>query len=197
MKSFWDERYSGYEFAYGTNPNLFLKDQLVNLNPGKILLPGEGEGRNAVYAAVAGWQVTAFDQSEVAKLKTHKLAAKFKVQIDYQVCDQEHFEFEENYFDCIAFIYVHVPVEVRRDFHQKMLKFLKPGGLCILEGFEKSQINNTTGGPKNKEMLFSKEALFNDFKSLKNITVSEEDVLLNEGKFHQGIANVIRLTGIK
>lgn len=197
MKSFWDERYAGDEFAYGTNPNKFFNDQLKKLNPGTILLPAEGEGRNAVSAALSGWQVTAFDQSDVARHKAEKLAMKYNVQVNYYVSDQEHFDFEENYFDCVAFIFVHMPGNIRNVFHQRMLRFVKPGGFIILEGFEKFQIENATGGPKKIDMLFSKEELFNDFKTLKNITISEEEVVLDEGKFHKGIANVIRLTGTK
>lgn len=197
MKSFWDERYSGDEFAYGTKPNVFFKEQIKNLSPGNLLLPAEGEGRNAVYAALEGWKVIAFDQSEVARQKAEKLAMDFMVNINYEVCDQKDFDIDENYFDCVALIFVHMPIEFRDDFHQKMLRFLKPGGKLILEGFEKSQINNSTGGPKNTDMLFSKKELFNDFKSLKNISVSEDEVQLNEGKFHNGISSIIRLTGIK
>lgn len=197
MKSFWDERYSGNEFAYGTNPNVFFKDQLEKLSPGKLLLPAEGEGRNAVYAALEGWQVIAFDQSEVAKRKAETLALEFNVKINYEVCDQENFDFDENYFDCVALIFVHLPIELRNFFHQKMLRFLKPGGKLILEGFEKSQINKTTGGPKNTDMLFSKEELLNDFNMLKKLTFSKKEVELNEGKFHHGNANLIRLIGIK
>ena len=78
-----------------------------------------------------------------------------------------------------------------------MYGFLKPGGTLILEGFEKQQINNTTGGPKNIDLLFSSEELLSDFNSLKNIHLSEEDIVLNEGAFHKGSAHVIRLTGLK
>ena len=79
MKNFWDERYSNKEFVYGTLPNQFFKDQLDKLKPGKILMVGEGEGRNAVYAAKLGWQVDAIDSSNVAKEKAAKLAELNKV----------------------------------------------------------------------------------------------------------------------
>lgn len=64
MKDFWNERYSHEKLAYGAEPNEFFRNQLQHLRPGKLLVPAEGEGRNAVYAAQQGWQVTAFDFSE-------------------------------------------------------------------------------------------------------------------------------------
>ena len=197
MKTFWDNRYAGEAFAYGTSPNIFFKNQLDHLPPGNLLLPAEGEGRNAIYAALKGWNVTAFDQSEIAKQKAMKLAKQNKVRIEYEVCDQVDFSSKENYFGCVALIFAHMPPDLRKSFHQKMYDHLKPGGTLILEGFEKYQINNTTGGPKNIDTLFSKEELFSDFKSLKNIHLSEEDSILDEGAFHKGSAHVIRFTGIK
>lgn len=197
MKSFWDNRYAGETFAYGTSPNTFFKNQLADLSLGNLLLPAEGEGRNAIFAALKGWNVIAFDQSEVAKQKAMQLAKQNKVHIEYEVCDQVDFSSKENYFDCFALIFAHMPPDLRRNFHQKMYGFLKPGGTLILEGFEKHQINNTTGGPKNIDMLFSSEELLSDFNSLKNIHLSEEEIILDEGAFHKGLAHVIRLTGIK
>lgn len=197
MMEFWDKRYSEEEYAYGTEPNAFFKEQIDKLEPGKLLLPGEGEGRNALYAALNGWEVTAFDQSKTAKHKAEKLAKSHQVKLKYEVCNIDQFEGNEDYYDCVGLIFLHVPPNLRTGYHQKLLRFLKPGGTILLEGFEKSQTNNQTGGPKNQEMLFSKEELYTDFKSLKDIVVSEVAIKLDEGTFHKGISNLIRLTGIK
>ena len=78
----WNERYSKKEFAYGEQPNQFLKEQLENLPVGSILFPAEGEGRNAVYAAKLGWDVYAFDISIEGKNKAMKLAEANKVSIE-------------------------------------------------------------------------------------------------------------------
>ena len=83
--NFWDERYSSIEFVYGTEPNIFFKDELDKLNTGNILLPGEGEGRNAVYAAVKGWNVDAVDFSIIAKEKALNLAEENSVSINYEI----------------------------------------------------------------------------------------------------------------
>ena len=63
MKDFWNERYGAPEYAYGTEPNVFFKQELDGLKPGRLLLPAEGEGRNGVYAAEKGWSVSAYDWS--------------------------------------------------------------------------------------------------------------------------------------
>ena len=71
---FWNERFGKEEFIYGTEPNQFFKEQLQNLEIGTLLLPAEGEGRNAVYAATQGWEVSAFDISEQGRVKAIFLA---------------------------------------------------------------------------------------------------------------------------
>ncbi|QGY42614.1 methyltransferase domain-containing protein [Maribellus comscasis] len=197
MNNFWNERYSAEEYAYGTEPNDFLKEQLEKLTPGKILFPGEGEGRNAVFAAKKGWEVSAFDSSSEGKRKADKLAKKNKVKIDYQVQDYDLANFKPETYDVIALIYTHMNPEKRKEYHQKLITFLKPGGILILEGFSKKQIENNTGGPRNIGMLFSKEELENDFCSLQKLTTKEMDIYFKEGIFHDGNASVIRIFGMK
>ncbi|MFW6309898.1 MAG: class I SAM-dependent methyltransferase [Prolixibacteraceae bacterium] len=197
MNTFWDERFSAEKYVYGTEPNLFYKEQLEKLAPGKIVFPAEGEGRNAVYAAEKGWDVVAFDSSIEGKKKAVKLAAEKGVNIDYIINNYENIYFEPHSFDCIVLIFAHMHPFKRTEYHQKLISFLRPGGAIILEGFSKKQINNKTGGPPNIDMLFSKEELQNDFKFLQEHEIWETDVVLNEGLFHQGTASVIRLTGKK
>ena len=76
MKQFWDERYAEPHFVYGEAPNVFFENSLKDLSAGKILLPCEGEGRQAVHAAAQGWEVLAFDQSSAGRDKALQLAEK-------------------------------------------------------------------------------------------------------------------------
>jgi len=85
----------------------------------------------------------------------------------------------------------------RKEYHQKLLTFLKPGGTLLLEGFSKKQINNNTGGPPNMEMLFSEKEMQDDFSACSEVVIEEAKTTLNEGPFHQGVAAVIRVVGIK
>jgi len=197
MNQFWNERFATEEYVYGTEPNLFYREQLEKLNPGKILFPAEGEGRNAVYAAMQDWKVTAFDPSTVAKTKAENLARQKNVEIYYRITDYENVSFSKESFDCLVLIYAHMHPLKRKEYHKKLASFLKPGGTLILEGFSKKQIKNNTGGPRNVEMLFSEEELRNDFNFFSELSISETDVTLDEGAFHKGKASVIRVTGKK
>ena len=197
MSEFWNERYSTAEYAYGTQPNIFFSDNLKGIPAGKILFPAEGEGRNAVFAAKLGWDVTAFDVSTEGKKKAEKLAESVNVKIDYIITDFDNVSFPLNHFDCIVLVFAHMNPTKRKEYHRKLISYLKPGGLLILEGFSKKQINHKSGGPRDINMLFSADELRSDFGLLSELTITETDYVLNEGPFHQGIASVIRVTGIK
>jgi len=198
MKEFWNERYSATEYAYGIAPNEFYAGVLEGLKPGKILFPAEGEGRNAVYAAEAGWEVFAFDLSEEGKKKADLLAASKGVNLYYQTGNLSDITYPSESFDALVLIFAHFPALVRESFHRKLLTFLKPEGLLILEGFSKdhlkfSSINPLAGGPKDPAMLFSEEELRSDFQEMDILSLEEKEVELKEGLYHSGKSAVIRL----
>lgn len=196
--NFWDERYSSEEYVYGIEPNLFFKEQLYFIvPPGKLVLPGEGEGRNAVYAAKLGWQVDAFDQSAIAQAKALKLAERNEVNINYPVVDLRKFIPTKNYYNAAAIIFVHFDSEERSIFHHKIIDSLKPGGKLILESFSKNQFGKNSGGPQDLGMLYSLEELKNNFGKMRTILIEEKNVFLNEGNKHKGEASVIQFVGEK
>ncbi len=196
MKEMWDKRYATESYVYGIDPNSFFKQELETLTPGKLLLPAEGEGRNAVFAAQLGWSVEAFDYSEKAKTKALQLAKKLGQDLKYTVADIGSFQ-SAGAFDCIGLIYAHMPGMHRENYHRKLLEFLNPGGIVILEGFSKEQLGKNSGGPQMSEMLFSEEELRSDFKAMADIRVLSAEVELDEGTFHKGVASVIRLVARK
>ena len=197
MNEFWNNRYSTGEYAYGTLPGEFLKSEVEKLNPDKILFPAEGEGRNAAYAACLDWQVFAFDISIEAKQKADKLAGQNKVNIHYTLSSVEEIIYPDAFFDCFFFIFEHFPPQICNRHHRKVLRFLRPGGTIILEGLSKKQIIMDSCGPKDPSRLFSRKELKNDFDSLSACLISETNYIRDEGKYHQGPAAVIRLTGKK
>ncbi len=202
MKEFWNERYSAPEYAYGIAPNEFFARELASLKPGKILFPGEGEGRNAVYAAESGWEVSAFDLSESGKKKADQLAASKGVNLEYRVGNLTEISYPTESFDALVLIFAHFPASLREGFHRKLYSFLKPGGILILEGFSKdhlkfSSVNPLAGGPKDPSMLFSEEELRSDFKEMEILSLEEKEVELKEGLYHSGKSAVIRLVARK
>jgi SAM-dependent methyltransferase len=196
-KEFWNERYAESDFAYGKEPNALLKKILDKIPAGKILFPAEGEGRNAVYAATLGWDVYAFDISEEGKRKAGALANEKNVEIHYTINSFQDYSTAANTFDCVALVFTHLPEEIRRASYQRLLNFLKPGGTVIVIGFAEEQLGKTSGGPKDKTMLFSMNQLSGDFDMLENIEIEASGVILDEGPFHQGNASVIWMTGKK
>lgn len=203
MKEFWEERYAAEDFAYGVTPNVFFEKVVKEKQlKGKILLPAEGEGRNAVFAAKQGLNVTCFDLSTQGKLKAEKLASLNNVHINYLVGEFSELHFEENYFDVIALIYAHFPEDVKSLYHKKLIKYLKKGGVLILEGFSKNQLKVNKEqqqffGPKKIEMLYSVKDIKNDFEAMKIEILTQDEILLNEGIHHVGKGDVIRFVGKK
>jgi hypothetical protein len=202
MKEFWDHRYSKVEFAYGKQPNNYLKETLEKIPSGKILFPAEGEGRNGVYAAKLGWTVSAFDISAAGKNKALLLAEQNKVEIDYQVGEIQNLHYNNDQFDAIALIYAHFPADIKSFYHQTIDKYLRKGGLIIFEAFSKKNIdyqlkNDKVGGPKDLGTLFSIEEIKADFENYEIIELVEKEIELNEGLFHNGKGMVVRFIGRK
>lgn len=192
-KEFWNQRFGEVESVYGTEPNAYFKQRITALKPGSLLLPCEGEGRNALYAAKLGWNVVAFDQSDVAQQKALHLAQQQKLNIRYEVSDVMSYNYAANSFDAVGIIYAHQAANIRHTFHSRCVEALKPGGYIILEGFSKKQLHYQSGGPKDVTMLYSIDEILQDFSSMKIIELEEKLITLDEGPFHQGEAAVIRL----
>lgn len=198
----WNKRYSDEAFAYGEEPNQYLKAQLEKLPIGSILFPAEGEGRNAVFAAQLGWDVTAFDISQEGQKKANLLSEKKGVSIDYQVGPLEELSLEAGQFDAIALIYAHFPAKIKSAYHQKLDTLLKNGGTIIFESFSKKHLayvlaDEKVGGPKDIDSLFSIDEIKADFPNYTIVELVEQDIELSEGLYHNGVGSVIRFVGVK
>lgn len=194
MQQFWDQRYQESEWVYGEAPNAFFKTFIDQQTPGTLLLPAEGEGRNAIYAASKGWTVEAFDFSPVARNKALANAAAKGVKIRYDLQDIALFEASKKY-DMVALLYVHLPAVLRHEFHTAIYKSIKPGGFVLLEAFAKEQIGFESGGPKDPTLLYDAPSICQDFSFLHQLSCEQKEVILEEGPFHQGKAAVLRLIG--
>jgi 2-polyprenyl-3-methyl-5-hydroxy-6-metoxy-1,4-benzoquinol methylase len=197
MKAMWNERYQQDNYQYGINPNDFMAEQLRQMPAGRILFPGAGEGRDAVFAAKQGWEVHAFDLSEQGKAKAERLASAEKTRIHFKVADATLVKFPLESFDVIALTYFHLPLEIRLAFYKQCISWLKPGGLILLEGFNQRQLGLSSGGPKNSEWLFSSATIATEFPSLKILLNEEKQRTLDEGPLHQGLAEVIQFKAQK
>ena len=197
MCEFWDNRYQTNEYVYGKEPNEFFKEFIDKTIPGRILLPADGEGRNSVYAALKGWKVDAFDFSRSAVKKALELASSRNIEVNYYIDDLKNLDSYEDSYDLIALIFIHLAPDFRTMVHRNVTKLLKTNGTVILEAFSKEQIYTNTGGPKNLKLLYSKEEIEKDFNLLKIEYLDNVVRNLNEGNFHKGKSNVIRMVAHK
>ena len=197
MKQNWDERYSREDYVYGVRPNEYFKQELEKLNPGMILLLGEGEGRNATHAAANGWDVEAVDWSAEGKNKAERLAKSQNVSFNYIVSDILTYTPAKEKFDVIALIYIHLDPLVREELFEKIYSALKPGGKLIFEAFELEQIKYKSGGPQSPELLYTLEDIVNLCIDYNFENFTKEIIQLSEGYLHKGEAAVIRFTGSK
>ncbi|MFN2423293.1 MAG: class I SAM-dependent methyltransferase [Cryomorphaceae bacterium] len=200
--SMWNGRYGREEYAYGEAPNAYFEEQLKKLKPGKILMPAEGEGRNAVFAAKLGWAVSAFDISTEGQRKAAELARKNGVTISYKVGGLDTLKYQEEEFDAVALIYAHFSPGLKGEYHSAFNKYLKKGGTVILEAFSKNhlkynQSDPKVGGPKDLEVLYSTDEVASYFSNFDVAELEEKEILLSEGLFHNGYGSVVRFTGRK
>lgn len=197
MSHFWDEKYKESTYVYGEAPNLYFKKYIDHKTPKRILFVCEGEGRNAVYAAKLGWKVDAFDGSIQGKKKAEILAQKNNTTIHYQIADAATISYPKSSFDVIVIVYAHLPSIVRSTLHKHCINWLAPNGDIVLEAFEPKQLHNTSGGPKEVELLYTIEMLKKDFEPLEIHHIAYHETELHEGPFHEGKANVIRMIATK
>ena len=194
MQQFWDQRYAENETVYGNEPNKFFRLFIDQHKPGTLLLPAEGEGRNAVYAASRGWQVDAFDFSQVAKEKALDFARGERVVINYELKNIADFKAGKQY-DAVGLIFVHLPEVLRKKFHQEVYNSIKSGGFMVLEAFAKEQAQLESGGPRDATLLYDAPSLCNDFPFLHMLSCEQKDIFLDEGDYHKGKASVLRMIG--
>lgn len=195
-REFWNERYGEVEFAYGKEPNDFLKTQTFKPG-GNIICLAEGQGRNAVFLAEKGYHVTSMDYSEEGVEKTIALAKEKGVTVNAICADLGEFDLGENQWDGIVIIFGHFPADLRKVVHGNLFKALKAGGKVVIEAYHKDQLQNKTGGPQTTAMLYNRGELMEDLKAFNQIEIKEVTRSVVEGKYHFGQAAVVQVIAKK
>lgn len=189
----WNDRYSGSDFLFGKKPNEYFKSKLDTLSAGKIYLPGDGEGRNGVYAALNGWDVYSVDFSDVAINRAKAFAKENNVTINFEFCNLIDDELPKNVYDVLGISFLHFNDENKGIVHNKLIETLKVGGLVILECFSLEQIKLNSGGPRKKDSLYSIEELKKYYFDFEFIELEEKKIILDESDGHRGDAYVVRM----
>ena len=195
--SAWDDRYSAEGWAFGTEPNDFLKQEAHRIPPGRVLCLGEGEGRNAVFLAEQGYEVVGVDRSQVGMDKAQALAQERGVFIETVVSSVEDFDLTEGEWQGIISVFFHLPPELRKKVHQAVVKGLAPGGILILEGFTPKQLELGTGGPPHLDRLLSLSDLEEELGELEFLVAQETEREILEGRMHTGLSSVVQVVGVR
>ena len=193
----WDERYSDKDYVYGKAPNTYLASVLDKIPHGKVLCLCEGEGRNAVYLAEHGFDVTAVDASAIGLAKASRLADERDVSINTIASDLGDFVIEPNHWDAVVSIFCHVPPALRKQVHEQIVAGLKPGGVLVLEAYTPRQIEYGTGGPPVAEMTMTLDQLHEELAGLDFDYAAEFDREVIEGKYHTGKGAVVQIVARK
>lgn len=194
----WDERYASEDYVYGTAPNDFLAAEAHRIPAGgRVLTLAEGEGRNAVFLAEQGFQVTGMDASAVGLNKAAHLARERGVSVALECVDLAEAELGEACWDGVVAIFAHLPPPLRREVHRRVVRALKPGGVLLLEAYTPAQVGRGTGGPPNVEMMITADGLRQELQGLEFELLRECEREVVEGRGHTGAGAVVQVVARK
>lgn len=194
MNNQWDERYSATEYMYGTEPNDFLREAYHRIRPGgRVLCLADGEGRNGVFLARQGFDVTSVDASQVGLEKALALAKANDVMITTVHADLADYDLGVDHWDAVVSIFCHLPPDLRSRVHTAAASSLRIGGVVILEAYTVDQLAFKTGGPPVAELMMSAQQLRHDFESLDVIVCAERTRMIHEGTLHNGKSATVQL----
>ncbi len=195
----WNDRYSAPGYLFGTDPAAFLRREAGRLTAGQTALcVADGEGRNSVFLAELGLNVTAMDGSDVAVTKARALAAARGVSVDFHVSDIGEWDWRAHRYDVVAGIFFQFAGPALRDeIFAGMVQSLAPGGLLMLHGYTPAQLDYNTGGPRVLENLYTADLLSDRFKDLDILHLAEYEADLAEGSRHVGRSALIDLVAQK
>ena len=195
----WNQRFSDPDYIFGTEPNAFLAAQAHLLRRGQTALAvADGEGRNGVWLAEQGLDVTSFDLSPMGLEKAGKLARQRGVKLDARLADAAAWEWEPARFDVVVAIFIQFAGPKLRDaIFAGIRRTLVPGGLLLMQGYRPEQLAYGTGGPSCAENLYTSSLLRSAFEGFEILALREHDSMTSEGKGHHGMAALIDLVARK
>lgn len=162
--SYWDDRYSTAEFVWKTEPNRFLPPEVRDLAVGRALDLACGEGRNAIWLATQGWDVTGVDFSEVGLAKAAALARTKDVEVEWVRADVSAWE-PSAQFDLVVVFYLQVPEPQRRAAFTRAARGAAPGATLLIVGHDLANLTDGVGGPQDPAVLYTPDDVSNDLLS--------------------------------
>ena len=195
----WNERYASADYLFGEAPNAFLSKQAGWLRPGsRVLCVADGEGRNSVWLAEQGFEVTAFDFAPNALEKARALAKRRGVKVDHQLGDIEHWPWATARYDAIVAIFIQfLPPDRREAALATMKDSVVPGGVFLLEGYRPEQVDYRTGGPPRRDHMYTREWVEKQFADWDIRVLEAYDAEVREGRGHSGKSALIDLVALR
>ena len=151
----WDQRYSGPDLVWGAGPNRFVAEELAALPPGRAIDLGCGEGRNAIWLAERGWEVTAVDFSAAGLARAARLAAERTVTVDWVQADLLAWQPEPGGYDLVLIAYLHLPSAGLARVFRAAAAAVAPGGTLLVVGHDRDNIARGHGGPQDPDRLYT------------------------------------------
>lgn len=155
----WDQRYAADELVWSAEPNRFVAQECADLVPGRAVDLAAGEGRNAIWLARRGWQVTAVDFSAVALEKGARLAGD--TPVEWVVDDATRWR-SPGSVELVVIAYLQLPAQERRAAVRHGFEALRPGGTLLLVAHDSTNLTEGTGGPQSPEVLYTAEDVLAD-----------------------------------
>lgn len=189
----WDERFRDGARPYGSEPSLYVREKVGLLRAGgRILVPGDGGGRNGVWLARQGFDVEIWDFSPEGLSSAQRWAAACGVTVTTRLVDLLNATCPEAFYDAVVSVYVHLPSRERRRIQCALLGAIKPGGYLILEGFHEGQLGYASGGPRDADWLYTEASLLAETAGHDVVEVRRDLVELDESKLHCGPGLLLR-----
>lgn len=151
----WNRRWARRGFRSRFEPSLFLAEEVEGIQPGRALDLGCGQGRNAVWLAQRGWQITAVDFSEVALAQARCLPRSRATSVEWVMADLREYEPPVGTFDLVLHLYVHLPAPARRLVLRRAAAALAPGGVLLVLSHDVVNLNIGYGGPSDPAVLYA------------------------------------------
>lgn len=192
-RDFWNGRFAGESYIFGTRPAAFVTDSAHYIPPGsRVLVPADGEGRNSVFLAETGHRVVATDIAEAALTKAHKLADARHVSVEFRHLDLQGWQWPNAEFDAVVAVFIQFASPAFRDeIFAGMKRALRPGGVALLHGYTPKQLEYRTGGPAAVEQLYTESLLRSAFADWDLLRLEAYERDLDEGEGHKGRSAVI------
>jgi SAM-dependent methyltransferase len=191
----WNQRYQGKDLVWSAAPNATLVDEVSGMNPGRALDLGCGEGRNAIWLAEQGWDVTGVDFSSVAINRARDIAERRRVSVEWEVADLNEYEPPRRWFDLVVDLYIHLIPSERRSLTRKAADAVAEGGTLLILGHDRSNLDEGYGGPQDPKLLHDPEEIADELTDLTVVRAGRirREVETEEGSV-EAIDSLVRAT---